>query len=151
VHLSGLSEQKIAKLAQYLADSVQCPATVCLWGDLGVGKTTFSRSFINRLLLTDEDIPSPTFTLIQTYQTTKGLLWHCDLYRLKSPEEIEELGLIEAFYQTICLIEWPEKIKDYLPKNRIDVHLTIDSNQTRSVTVIAQGADVLPIMLLQFK
>jgi tRNA threonylcarbamoyladenosine biosynthesis protein TsaE len=139
-----VSLTQLAELATKLADCTSPPLTICLWGDLGAGKTTFARFFIQSLLRISEDIPSPTFTLIQTYDSTKGEVWHCDLYRLKTPEEVEELGLIEAFSHTICLIEWPERIMAYLPQNRLDVKLSINLNQTRTVEYITHGSTSLP-------
>lgn len=140
MRLSHLTQELIADLARRLASFTHAPMTICLWGDLGAGKTTFARYFIQHLLISDEDIPSPTFTLIQSYETPKGEVWHCDLYRLETSYEVEELGLLEAFGQAICLMEWPERIKDYLPKNRLDIHLTIDLDQTRTVEMISHGA-----------
>ncbi len=74
-------------------------------GPVGAGKTTLARAAILSILPEPEDVPSPTFTLVQTYDTTRGPLWHCDLYRLSSVLEIEELGLEEAFETAITLIE----------------------------------------------
>ncbi len=140
MQISHIREETVAELAIRLAPFVAPTTTVCLWGDLGAGKTTFARYFIQSLLLTSEDIPSPTFTLVQTYETTKGEVWHCDLYRLKSHQEVEELGLLEAFTYAICLIEWPERLKNYLPKNRLDIHFKINSDQTRTLELVAHGS-----------
>jgi len=62
-----------------------------------------------------EDVPSPTFTLVQIYDTSAGEIWHADLYRLSSPEEAEELGLRDAFETAICLIEWPDRLGSISP------------------------------------
>lgn len=84
--------------------------TLLLQGPVGAGKTHFARSLIQSILLTPEDVPSPTFTLVQTYDTSRGPLWHTDLYRLSDSSEIEELGLSEAFETAICLVEWPDRL-----------------------------------------
>ncbi|MEL7093499.1 MAG: tRNA (adenosine(37)-N6)-threonylcarbamoyltransferase complex ATPase subunit type 1 TsaE [Pseudomonadota bacterium] len=95
---------------------------VLLSGDVGAGKTHLARALITSLLDAPEDIPSPTFTLVQTYDTRSGALWHADLYRLGDTSEIEELGLTEAFDTAICLIEWPDRLGD-VPESALCIHL----------------------------
>lgn len=118
--------EELEALARKFAQTVTPPTTLLLWGDLGAGKTTFARTFL-RTYFRDEtlEVPSPTFTLVQTYsgQKERSEVWHVDLYRLKSEAEIYELGLEEALYQHICLVEWPEAIASWPLMNRIDVHL----------------------------
>ena len=129
--LSDLQEE-----ARQLAQSLKAPCCIALWGDMGVGKTTFSKALI-RCLLKDNDleVPSPTFTLVQTYSTPKGDVWHCDLYRLNSPDEVLELGLLEAFQTSICLIEWPDRLENFLPPHRINVYLDIIDEDHRSLRI----------------
>lgn len=105
-------------------------------GPIGAGKTHFCRHLIQSQLITVEDVPSPTFTLVQTYDTKNGELWHADLYRLTHPEEIEELGLTEAFDTAICLIEWPDRMGDQTPDNALTLRLTPDAEHefTRHLT-----------------
>lgn len=113
---------------------------VCLTGNLGAGKTTLARGAIEAWTGEErEEVPSPTFTLVQTYEGGRGELWHVDLYRLKRPEEAWELGLEDAFADAACLIEWPERLEGALPKNRLDVALTPEG-EGRSAALKAHGA-----------
>jgi tRNA threonylcarbamoyl adenosine modification protein YjeE len=110
-------------LAARLAALAEPGDIIALSGELGAGKTTFARGFVRALTKTDGEVPSPTFTLIQTYDTPKGPLWHCDLYRLTKPSDAWELGLEEAFTDAMCLIEWPERLGAALPARRLGVRL----------------------------
>ncbi|GHU02390.1 hypothetical protein FACS1894186_6970 [Alphaproteobacteria bacterium] len=109
------------------------PAVVALRGELGAGKSVFARAFV-RYFLPEADVPSPTFTLVQPYQPPDGALpvWHFDLYRLKSPEELVELGWDEAL-RGIVLVEWPERAGDFLPDDRIDVDIVVAPDGERLV------------------
>ncbi|MBY0281400.1 MAG: tRNA (adenosine(37)-N6)-threonylcarbamoyltransferase complex ATPase subunit type 1 TsaE [Alphaproteobacteria bacterium] len=131
-----VSLKELQTQAENLAKIVSKACCILLWGDMGAGKTTFSKAFI-RYLLKDinAEIPSPTFTLVQTYNADQGEIWHSDLYRLKNPEEILELGLLEALRTSICLIEWPDRLQNYLPNHRIDVYLNIVDEYHRSLRI----------------
>jgi len=92
--------------------------TLCLEGDLGAGKTHFARAVIQARLAeygAAEDVPSPSFTLVQTYQAGDLEIWHSDLYRLTAPQEMDELGLSDAFETSLCLIEWPGRMGREMP------------------------------------
>ncbi|MGI9367304.1 MAG: tRNA (adenosine(37)-N6)-threonylcarbamoyltransferase complex ATPase subunit type 1 TsaE [Ruegeria sp.] len=106
-------------------------------GAIGSGKTHFARSLIQSLMRAPEDVPSPTFTLVQTYDTTAGEIWHSDLYRLGSILEIEELGLAEALETAICLIEWPQKLGVLAPKSALSLKFALDPDHegTRHLTI----------------
>lgn len=97
---------------------------VCLSGGLGAGKTTLARGAIEAWTGQQEEAPSPTYTLVQTYAGPRGELWHVDLYRLKLPEDAWELGLEDAFAFAACLIEWPERLHGALPPDRLEIELT---------------------------
>ena len=96
---------------------------VLLSGSVGTGKTHFARALIQSILIAPEDVPSPTFTLIQTYDTHVGTLWHADLYRISTDTEIDELGLIDAFEDTICLIEWPDRLGPFQPSDALNIEI----------------------------
>mmetsp|Transcript_18289 Transcript_18289/g.29144 ORF Transcript_18289/g.29144 Transcript_18289/m.29144 type:complete len:158 (+) Transcript_18289:2278-2751(+) len=101
-----------------------CPGdTILLTGPVGAGKTHFARALIQSILILPEDVPSPTFTLVQTYDTSRGPLWHTDLYRISADTEIDELGLIEAFDAAICLVEWPDRLGPVTPLNALNIEL----------------------------
>ncbi len=119
-----VDEAATARLAAALAPLARGRDVIALWGDLGAGKTSFARAFIRALTEADQEVPSPTFSLVQTYDTAQGVaLWHFDLYRLAGSEEALELGIEEAFAEGITLIEWPERLGDFLPEKRLDLAL----------------------------
>jgi tRNA threonylcarbamoyladenosine biosynthesis protein TsaE len=111
---------------------------VCLTGNLGAGKTTLARGVIEAWTGAPEDAPSPTYTLVQTYEGARGELWHVDLYRLKRSDEAWELGLDEAFVRAACVIEWPERLAGDLPRDRLDIELT-PHGEGRRATLTAHG------------
>jgi tRNA threonylcarbamoyladenosine biosynthesis protein TsaE len=105
---------ELKSIAEDWAKKSEPPFSLLLSGNLGVGKTTFSKFFIESVIFDKtQKITSPTFNIIQIYETKKGPLWHIDLYRIKNESEIFELGLFEAMSEYLCLIEWPEIISKY--------------------------------------
>lgn len=113
-------------LAKQLSSFAKTGDTFLLYGTLGIGKTAFTRAFIQSLTRKEENVPSPTFTLLQTYEGKKGPLFHFDLYRLEKESEVYELGIEDAFYEGICLIEWPELIENQIFSKRvIEIHISL--------------------------
>ena len=120
---------------------------IALWGDLGAGKTTFARGFLRTLGIV-EDVPSPTFTLVQSYATGDLTTYHFDLYRIESAEEIYELGIEDAFADGISLIEWPDRLGGLLPEDRLDITLDIvPSGRRARATGHGSWIDRLPAFL----
>jgi tRNA threonylcarbamoyladenosine biosynthesis protein TsaE len=119
-------EAATAALAGRIAPFLRASDTILLEGDIGAGKTTFARALIRARLGREEDVPSPTFTLVQTYEDPEAEIWHCDLYRLTSPDEILELGLDAAFDGGICLIEWPDRLGSAIPSGALRLTLSLE-------------------------
>lgn len=121
------SEDDTKNLAVRFADIAKKDDVFALYGTLGVGKSFFSRHFIQHL--TDVlDVPSPTFTLVQCYKAVNFEIFHYDMYRLKSPDEAYELGIEESFFNGVNLVEWPEKIQSLLPRNIWKITIDIKDN-----------------------
>lgn len=117
------SPEETARLATRLGARLGIGACVLLEGGIGAGKSHFARALIQSRLATPEDVPSPTFTLVQTYDLPECELWHADLYRLADPDQVMELGLLDAFQSAICLVEWPDRLQDLAPADALTVRL----------------------------
>lgn len=130
------SPDQTAGLARHLGPKLRAGDTILLSGDVGAGKTHFARALIKSLLAVPEDVPSPTFTLVQTYESAGGTeIWHADLYRLTDASEIEELGLIAAMTDSISLIEWPDRLGTQAPRDALDITLrAADAEDAREIT-----------------
>ena len=115
-------EAATAALAMRLAALALPGDVIALKGELGAGKTTFARAFI-AARGGGADVPSPTFTLAQVYETGDSAIWHFDAYRLRDPEEAWELGIEDAFGDGISLIEWPERLGVLVPSRRLEITL----------------------------
>ncbi len=122
------SPEDTTDFAARLAPALSGGDVLLLSGDLGAGKTHFARGIVQtKLALAGrvEDVPSPTFTLVQTYDAGDVEIWHSDLYRLTSVDEIYELGLDEAFDTAICLAEWPDRLGHETPIGALTLHFTM--------------------------
>ena len=127
------SESETLALGAKLAGLLKPGDVVTLSGDLGAGKTTLARGLIQSRL-GEIDVPSPTYTLVQTYDWGDVELWHCDLYRLDQPEDAYELGLIDAMGEEILLLEWAEKLGELCPNDALSVRIEFEGNG-RQVTL----------------
>jgi tRNA threonylcarbamoyladenosine biosynthesis protein TsaE len=134
-------EAATAALAARLAAVARAGDIIALKGDLGVGKTSFARAFIRARTKAQEEVPSPTFTLVQTYQTDRGAIWHFDLYRLHSAEEVWELGIEDAFGSGISLIEWPDRLGPLLPQRRLEISLSFADRPEARRAIVCGGAE----------
>ncbi len=129
-------ETDTANLGRALADLLGAGDCVLLSGPIGAGKSHLARALIRARLGAEEEVPSPTFTLVQTYPGQPDI-WHADLYRLTHPDEVIELGLDEAFASALCLIEWPDRLGDILPANPI--RLTLQTRGEGRSALIVPG------------
>ena len=116
-----LSLQDTQRAARYFSQFAGPGRCFALFGDLGFGKTTFSSFLIRELNPKIQTVTSPTFTVVQVYDSDVAEIWHVDCYRLKSQEEFYELGLEESLQNNITIIEWPEIIRDLLPSSTINI------------------------------
>jgi tRNA threonylcarbamoyladenosine biosynthesis protein TsaE len=128
--LSG--ETETSRLGIVIAGQLQSGDAVCLTGPLGAGKSTLARALVRALTTPDEDVPSPTFTLVQFYEGERLKVAHFDLYRLSDPDEAYEIGLDEALEDGAAIIEWPERLDGRLPPDRLDVEITMDGDMRRA-------------------
>lgn len=130
------------RLGAAIAPSLRPRDVIALYGDLGAGKTSLARAIIQALLAREgkrEDVPSPTFTLVQTYETEGLAIWHADLYRLSDPDELIELGLDEALDAGLLIIEWPDRMGDELPGERLDIVIE-EQGEGRCARLTAWGS-----------
>ena len=130
-------ETATAALATALAARARQGDVIGLSGPLGSGKTTFARYFISARMGA-ADVPSPTFTLVETYQPPSGpAIWHFDLYRIETPEDAYELGIEDAFADGIALIEWPEHLGRLMPREHLQIALAAGKSETARTATLA--------------
>jgi tRNA threonylcarbamoyladenosine biosynthesis protein TsaE len=115
-------------LGRRLADLARPGDAILLEGPIGAGKSCLARAFIRARLGREEEVPSPTFTLVQVYEAQGTEIWHADLYRVTHPDEVWELGLDDAFASAICLVEWPDRLGAHVPPNALRIRLEPDGD-----------------------
>lgn len=121
-----LSENDTLDLGSKLIKVLTKGDVLAITGELGAGKTTLARGIIQSEN-GEIEVPSPTYTLVQTYDMENFELWHCDMYRLETPKDAYELGLFDAFEDAVCVIEWPEKLGSLLPKKIYKIDLKFNN------------------------
>lgn len=127
--MDSFSEKETFQIAKELAENAKQGEVYCLSGDLGVGKTVFTKGFAAGLGIT-EPVSSPTFTIVQIYEEGRLPLYHFDVYRIEDIEEMEEIGYEDCFYgEGVCLIEWAELIKEILPEKYKKIKIEKDLSQ----------------------
>ena len=130
--IADADQGQLELAAQLLALKVRRGDVIALSGDLGAGKTTFARAVIRALLgEPDAEVPSPTFPLVQAYDTPRLSVAHFDLYRLTGPDDLEEIGFADAITQGLALVEWPERAEAALPDDRIEIAFKAASDPER--------------------
>lgn len=155
LHLMVNDAAGMAAFAEVLAPFATRGDVLALRGPLGAGKTAFARGFIAARARAAglgaaavDEVPSPTFTLVQTYEFPDTPIWHFDLFRLERPEDALELGIEEAFAMAISLIEWPEKLGSFLPRRRLDLEIEFTEDSDERQVKLA-GGDTWPARLSQ--
>ena len=137
-----LKEEDTRKIANKFAKSIPKDCVICLNGDLGAGKTTFSRYLIQTIIKDRKisgEIPSPTFSLLQTYKDKNFIINHYDFYRLENSDDLIELDYDNSISKGICIIEWASKFPEALPANRIEINIDLVSKSKRSLNFIFIG------------
>ena len=133
------SENETTALAVKIGNILKPADIILLYGEIGAGKSFLCRALLHHIFSPELEVPSPTFTLVQTYEGDEMEYWHCDLYRLNNPEEAIELGLDEAFETAICLIEWPDRLGSLIPKRALSIFMKAEDG-FHSATLVGNEA-----------
>lgn len=134
------SHGQTSRLGRKIASSLEGGEVLCLYGDLGAGKTTFTQGLI-KFFIPDKRVLSPTFIIVRHYHIIHSLIkniYHVDLYRISTIEGITDIGVSEFFHKpdTIVVIEWAEKYGSLLPRKRLDIHFSIIDGNKRAIKII---------------
>ncbi len=130
------SLEEISDIADLILKKVS-DKILLFYGEMGVGKTTLIKEIVKQLEV-DDIVTSPTFSLVNEYQSRKGeTIYHFDFYRIENEEEAMDIGLDDYFYSNSwCLVEWPENVKNLVPLNAVEIHLSINNDETRSIKMM---------------
>ncbi|MBN2681841.1 MAG: tRNA (adenosine(37)-N6)-threonylcarbamoyltransferase complex ATPase subunit type 1 TsaE [Bacteroidales bacterium] len=126
--------EELPKAADFLMDEIKINRITAFYGEMGAGKTSLIKEICKKLDVTDQ-VNSPTFSIINEYHTKTGeIIYHFDFYRLKNEDELLDLGYEDYLFSgNICLIEWPEKIEDFLPPETLKIQILVKANGTRII------------------
>lgn len=142
--LALASQADTEALGARLAALARPGDVLALSGGLGAGKSVLARAFVRAYVGNPgEEVPSPTFTLVQVYEGPRGACWHFDLYRLGKPEDALELDIEEAFRDAVSLIEWPERLGGFLPRRALKLSLEIEDESERRRVLLDGWAERL--------
>lgn len=131
----NISLTDMASVAGYLAGLTGKYSVFAFVGPMGAGKTTLIGEMVRKLLNTDMEVTSPTFALVNIYEGAKTI-YHFDCYRIEKPEEVVNAGIEEMLYSgAVCLVEWPEKIADFLPENLVSVEISATEESNRRIEI----------------
>lgn len=135
-------EAATQRLGQMLSRALRPGDALCLSGPLGAGKSTLARALVRALTSPDQEVPSPTFTLVQFYDGPDFPVAHFDLYRLTDPDEAYEIGLEEALEDGAVVIEWPQRLQGRLPADRLDIEIMPvgDEGEARRAILVPHGS-----------
>ncbi len=140
--ISNYTLEQLPKIAQQII-AKSSDKVLLFFGTMGVGKTTLIKEIVKQLEV-DDIVTSPTFSLVNEYQSRKGeIIYHFDFYRIENEEEAMDIGIDDYFdSNNWCLIEWPEKVKNLLPLNALEIHLSINKDETRSIVMDEHGTQI---------
>jgi tRNA threonylcarbamoyladenosine biosynthesis protein TsaE len=140
MHWTFADAEACCNWGRQLADQLLLPTVIYLQGDLGTGKTTLAQAVLRKLGVT-QSIKSPTYTLLETYDTRLGLAHHLDLYRLRDPEELEFMGIRDFLAEpALWLVEWPDRGRGFLPAMDVTLTLSILPDGQHALAAEANGA-----------
>ena len=129
------SEQETENFAKEIGEKLKGDEIIALYGDLGVGKTAFTRGLVS-CFETKNVVTSPTFTLVNEYAAPKFKIYHFDMYRIKNLEDLESTGFFDYMYKGVFVIEWSENIENYLPKKTIKIHIEKNENDSDRIITL---------------
>lgn len=140
--IDAADESAVVRLAEFMALVLRAGDVVALSGQLGAGKTTFARALMRGTAGDDDlEVPSPTFSLVQTYDSGRLVITHFDFYRLRGGDELEEIGFFDASRDGVVLVEWPERAEDALPQDRLEISFGNGATDaTRRITLTGHGS-----------